>query len=214
MSRLSLPSASVFDRDGGGITHSDGKVPYVSPAEFPVTIRYLGYWEKTVPICGNDTIFVEENSTELSEVIVESPGRKVLHILAYVREYFVLTTYTDTVFLFREKMADYMIPSDDKGSFLGWSNPRVLSLKSYYRFTNSDGLDSVSDHCSHHFSWADWVGIRLHPRCLRRCEMSIMGLIRPKGSIAPLKYWSGTGAACSSTLTCSPTLKSANGCLV
>ncbi|MDE6397567.1 MAG: hypothetical protein K2K84_09875, partial [Muribaculaceae bacterium] len=37
--------------------------------------------------------------------------------------------------------------------------PRVLSSRSYYRFTDINCLDSVSDRCSHHFSWADWVGI-------------------------------------------------------
>lgn len=97
--------------------------------------------------------------SELPEVVVESPRHKALHVLAYVREYSTLSTYTDTVFLFREKMVDYMLVSDKKARFKGWTSPRILKCRSYYRFTDAEGLDSVSDAGRHHFSWSDWVGI-------------------------------------------------------
>lgn len=96
--------------------------------------------------------------TELPEVLVLSKNHKVLHMLAYVREYSTLTTYTDTVFLFREKMVDYMLPAAGS-KFKGWTKPRVLTSKSYYQFKDSRGLDSVSDVSNHHFSWSDWIGI-------------------------------------------------------
>ena len=99
---------------------------------------------------------------ELPEVIVESRKYPLLHLLAYVREYSTLTTYTDTIFLFREKMVDYMIPQDGKVNFKGWKTPRILSSKSYYKFTNQAGLDSVSDECMYHFSWSDWIGLPPH----------------------------------------------------
>lgn len=160
-SRVPLPNASVFDRHGKliGICNSAGRLPYTSPSDYPVTVRYLGFYEKTIPTVCSDTIFMEENFTELPEVIIESRRHKVLHLLAYIREFSTLTTYSDTVFLFREKMADYMLPSDRKMKYRGWSIPRILKSKSYYRFTDSYGLDSVSDCCNQHFSWADWVGI-------------------------------------------------------
>lgn len=159
--RKPLPSASIFDRQGNllGISKSNGKMPFIHPDSYPITIRYLGFKEVTVPAIGADTIFLQENIAELPEVVVESRHHKVLHILAYVREYSNLTTYTDTVFLFREKMVDFMQPSDRKMKFKGWSNPRVLSCKSYYRFQNRHGLDSVSDRSGYHFSWSDWIGI-------------------------------------------------------
>lgn len=100
-----------------------------------------------------------EKVSELPEVVVESPRHKALHVLAYVREYSTLSTYTDTVFLFREKMVDYMLVSDKKARFKGWTSPRILKCRSYYRFTDAEGLDSVSDAGRHHFSWSDWVGI-------------------------------------------------------
>lgn len=162
ISHQPLPNASVFDRHGKfiGSCRAGGKLPYIPAADYPVTIRYMGFKEHVLSDAAcSDTIFLQESITELPEVVIESRQHKLLHILAYVREYSTLSTYTDTVFLFREKMVDYMLPSEKKVRFKGWTSPRVITSKSYYRFTNATGLDSVSDRCSHHFSWADWVGI-------------------------------------------------------
>lgn len=90
---------------------------------------------------------------------VESRRKKMLHILAYAREYSTLATYTDTVSLFREKMVDFMIPDGNSSGHKGWRRPRVITSRSYYRFTDALGLDSVSDRCNHHFTWSDWIGI-------------------------------------------------------
>lgn len=156
-----LPSASVFDRRGNaiGISNSNGRLPFIAESCYPITVRYLGFMEKVVPAAGSDTIFLRDNMAQLPEVTVESSRHKVLHMLAYVREYSTMTTYTDTVFLFREKMVDYMLTPDPKVSFRGWSTPRIMACRSYYRFTNSEGLDSVGDVSNHHFSWSDWVGV-------------------------------------------------------
>lgn len=95
----------------------------------------------------------------LPEFIYDPGENRALHILAFVRDSSSLTTYTDTVILFREKWVDFMVPERPTKKFKGWRTARVLSTKSYYRFKNYEGLDSVSDKCSHHFSWSDWVGI-------------------------------------------------------
>ncbi|MCM1489559.1 MAG: hypothetical protein NC095_01845 [Muribaculum sp.] len=100
-----------------------------------------------------------EKVTELPEVMVESPRRNMLHVLAYVREYSMLSTYSDTVSLFREKLVDFMIPGSFKTHYKGWRIPRVIKSESYYRFTNAEGLDSVSATSHHHFSWSDWMGL-------------------------------------------------------
>ena len=96
---------------------------------------------------------------DLPEVVVESHDKDVLHLLAYVREYSTLATFTDTVTLYREKWVDFMIPGTKVKRYDGWTMPRVLSSSSYYRFTNSEGLDSVSDRYNRHFSWGDVVGV-------------------------------------------------------
>lgn len=106
-----------------------------------------------------DSLFFPDNISELPELTVESQKHRVLHVLAYVREHSTLSSYTDTIFLFREKMVDFILKPDMKVRFKGWSNPRPLTSQSYYRFTNNRGLDSVSDESRHHFSWSDWIGI-------------------------------------------------------
>lgn len=109
----------------------------------------------------------------LPELLVNPKKRQVLHITGYLREVSTLSTYEDTVLLFREKTVDFMVPVRKTGNFKGWLSPRVLASRSYYHFTNSAGLDSVSNHFGQHFSWSDWVGIfRRHdlPDRLRRSE--------------------------------------------
>lgn len=160
-SRSPLPGASVFDRNGNllGVSNHNDRTPYLDEARLPLTVRYIGYSERRVSNLDADTILMNPLNRELPEVVVDSRQHKVMHMLGYVREYSTLTTYTDTVFLFREKMVDYMVNPDPKVKFKGWVNPRVLKSKSYYRFTDNQGLDSVSDESNYHFSWSDWVGL-------------------------------------------------------
>lgn len=96
---------------------------------------------------------------ELPEVVVEHKKRQVLYMQGYMREYSMQTTVSDTVFLFREKMIDFMIPAKKAKGFKGWTRPRVLSAKSYYHFSDWEGLDSVSDYYGKHFSLTDRIGI-------------------------------------------------------
>ncbi len=156
-----LAGASVFDNRGVmlGVSSSDGKVPFVSRDAYPLTIRYMGFHESTVTNPLDSIVRMKENFYRLPEVVVNASDRQVLHMLAYVREYSTLTTYTDTVTLYRDKWVDFMIPDKKKGRFKGWRLPRILSSSSYYHFSNSAGLDSVSDRFNQHFSWTDWVGV-------------------------------------------------------
>lgn len=191
ISHLPLPSASVFDHNGNiiGLTDNNGRLPYLSRPDFPVTLRYLGFNEKTIHGVESDTIFLSELSTELNEIFVESRQHKVMHVLGYVREYSTLSTYTDTVFLFREKMVDYMLTPDRKARFKGWINPRILASRSYYRFTNAAGLDSVSSKCNHHFSWSDWIGIVPSPQIPDRIRNVENGSDTVRGKYSPTEIW-------------------------
>ena len=95
----------------------------------------------------------------LKEVTATAHRRAVLHSIGYVREFSELTTYGDTVFMFREKWVDFMTSGLGVKNYAGWHLPRILTSKSYYRFSNGTGLDSVSDRFNQHFSWSDWVRI-------------------------------------------------------
>lgn len=193
--RLPLSGVSVFSRSGKalGVSNHDGTLPFIDPARRPATLRRLGFAEAVIsPGFTSDTVFLRESITELPEIIVESRQQKVLHMLAYVREYSTLTTYSDTVFLFREKMVDYMLPGPGKSKLRGWRRPRVLSSRSYYRFTDAFGIDSVSDKCNHHFSWSDWAAIPpescLPSRLRRGCPSDTV-----MGRYSPAEIWSRRG---------------------
>ena len=159
-----LPRASVFDRKGNVVGMSDdrGRMPYVSPDTYPLTVRYMGYETALVPHPGDLLIKLRESVSELPEVVVTSDKRQVLRLTGYVREYSSLSTYTDTILLFREKTVDFMLPLVKARKFDGRPYQRVLASKSYYRFTDCWGLDSVSDHFGYYFSWSDWIGLIDH----------------------------------------------------
>ena len=125
----------------------------------------------------------------LPELTVESNRNKIVHILAYIREYSTMSTYQDTVALFREKLVDYMLVPNQKINFKGWNYPRILTSRSYYRFTNANGLDSVSDESNFHFSWGDWVGLpplRKLPEALDYRECGVDTL---HGKYSPCELW-------------------------
>lgn len=188
---IPLPNASIYDKNGVaiGMSNNKGVLPKLSKNSYPIAVRYLGFHEKRVMGECYDTIFMSENVSELPEVVVESRKNRVLHILAYVREYSTLTTYTDTVFLFREKMVDYMFPTDGRTKFKGWSTPRILTCRSYYRFTDENGLDSVSDASHYHFSWSDWMGLEQKvslPTKLRNTKIATDTLY---GKSTPTEIW-------------------------
>lgn len=188
---VALPNASIYDKDGTpvGLSNSKGVIPKIARSRYPITVRYLGFNDKSVMYGCNDTVFLSESVSELPEMIVESSRHRVLHILAYVREYSTLSTYTDTIFLFREKMVDYMLPSDNKVKFDGWSSPRVLTCKSYYRFTNNNGLDSVSDTSQHHFTWSDWIAIPPEVSMPMRIKGSRISADTLFGKYNPTEIW-------------------------
>ena len=127
--------------------------------------------------------------SELPEVIVESRKYPLLHLLAYVREYSTLTTYRDTIFLFREKMVDYMIPQNNEVKFKGWKTPRILASNSYYRFTNQEGLDSVSDECMYHFSWSDWIGLPPRVSMPLTLTNNVGNTDTLQGRYSPVEIW-------------------------
>lgn len=190
VTRFPLPNASVFDRHGMavGVSGRNGRLPVVASENYPLTVRYLGFVERVVPVPSADTVFMQENVSELPEMVVERRAR-MLHVLAFVREYSTLTTYSDTVFLFREKMVDYMLPPDGRSKYRGWTRPRVIASKSYYRFSNALGLDSVSSKSSHHFSWSDWMGLAptaTLPQGVRAVEVVTDTVA---GKYAPREIW-------------------------
>lgn len=158
---MPLPKASVFDIKGRliGICNNKGQLPNIPASKYPISISYVGYATTTLESPPTDSIRLQELAYELPEITVVAGKRDILHITGYVREYSTLSTCTDTIMLFREKMVDFMIPAKRDKRFRGWKTPRLLASKSYYRFSSLYGIDSVSNYYRQHFTWSDWIGI-------------------------------------------------------
>lgn len=156
-----MAAASVADRNGNilGVCSDTGVLPYAPDDAFPLTVRFIGYGSATVESPSQLRVEMHPVDYSLPELTVEPGKRVVLHLTAYVREYSTLSTYTDTVFLFREKTVDFMVPTRKAGKYRGWTQPRLLASRSYYRFSGLHSGDSVSNTFSQHFSWSDWIGI-------------------------------------------------------
>lgn len=186
-----LSGVSVFDCRGDiiGVSSSRGQLPYVPPEAYPLTVRCLGYRDAENIGVRDSVIRLDEFPYELFEVVVEPKKKPVLHMLAFQREYSTLSTYTDTVTLYREKWVDYMIPSSSAKRFKGWLTPRMLATKSYYHFRNRDGLDSVSDRFNQHFSWSDWIGIIDRVKLPEKLTHSAVAVDTVFGKYRPTQIW-------------------------
>ncbi len=137
----------------------------------------------------------QKRVSDLPEVLVEAKKNSVLHILAYMREYSTLSGYSDTITLFREKMVDFMIPAGDERGFKGWRSPRVLNSRSYYRFSDSNGLDSVSDRCNHHFTWSEWIGMIHRTKLPASLSEKLAGMDTIAGKYSAAEIWAREGDA-------------------
>ena len=160
-SRMPLARVSIFDHTGKMIATGDdnGSLPDLYPGAYPLTLRSLGYSDKKVSSPGDTVIEMTCMAYDLPEVKVDTRRRPILHLTGYLREISSMSSSFDTVMLYREKWVDFMIPAEKEKHFKGWTDPRILKSKSYYKFTDAWGRDSVSDRINHHFSWSDWLSL-------------------------------------------------------
>lgn len=157
-----IPQISVFNKNGVliGFGSDTGRLPYISAEDYPVSVRCLGYRSARVVSSAVDTLRLCADAFELPEVSVATDDNTVLYMKGVVREYSTFSAYSDTIFMFREKEVDFMIPSSRAKRVKGWNNPRILKCDSYYRFSNGEGKDSVSNYYRQNFSWGDWISLR------------------------------------------------------
>lgn len=190
-----LAKASVFDSNGTvvAICTDNGEIPYVGTDAYPITIQYIGYTPLTLDAPADGPVEMHATEFNLSEIEIVSQKQQVLQLTGYLREYSTLTTSKGDVTMFREKSVDFMIPSKDVKRFAGWLSPRVLSSRSYYRFTDSEGLDSVSNTFSQHFSWSDWVGIFKNRRLPNSISSNENTTDTIWGKYTPSQVWTRNG---------------------
>lgn len=191
-SRSPLPHAVVINAKGSvvAVSGEDGSVDCDESVSLPLTVKLLGFKEVTVDALPADTLFLDDAPMRLPEVSITPSKRNMLHIMAYVREYSTLASYSDTITMFREKMVDFMVPCGSRPKFKGWLKPRILNSKSYYRFSDYMGLDSVSDRCDHYFSWSDHIGVVAQATLPKRFRQPSVMADTLKGKYVDAEIWS------------------------
>ena len=156
-----LARASVFAANGSiaGVCGDDGSIPDFPASLYPLTIRYVGFEPAVISTPSTTDVTMRPVSYDLPELVIDNKSRNVLHLIGYMREYSTMATTRDTSLLYSEKVVDFMIPREKVKKLKGWTSPRVLARRDYALFTNSEGLDSVSNEIDDSFTWSQLVNI-------------------------------------------------------
>ena len=143
--RTPVSAASIIDATGNmvGYTLRDGEFTKIPESAYPVTIRCLGYEQFVIERPENRTWEITPAVYDLEEVVIVPIERSILKQTFYVREYFSLSTKSDTVAFFTEHMAERFTPATKEVKFSGSSSLRILESRSFSRFMFSD-KDSVA----------------------------------------------------------------------
>ena len=140
-----ISAASIMDAAGNviGFTLNDGTLPEITESAYPVTVRCIGYEQLTIKRPKDKDWEMTPMVYELEEVVVSPVRRNILKQTFYAREYFSISTQSDTVTIFMEHMADRFIPTTKDAKFGGNSSLRILGSRNYARYKVL-GEDSVA----------------------------------------------------------------------
>ncbi len=140
-----VSAASIFDAAGNmvGFTWSDGLFSEVPESAYPITIRCMGYEMLVIERPEDKTWEMTPMAYELEEVVIVPVKRNVLKQMFYVREYFSMSSETDTVTFFNEHMADRFVPTSKDAKFGEDSKLRLLESHQYAHF-QLFGEDSIT----------------------------------------------------------------------
>lgn len=145
--RQPIAGAIIFDKTGiiKGSTDEKGQIPHIGTEDFPLTVKCLGY-NNTLINEANDSVFLETMRLPLREIVITPGDRPVTRFLGYGREYMCYATPTDTMQAFTECILEIFIGDKKlKGFKKSDSNkPRIRGAKTYKRFTDNKGKDSIS----------------------------------------------------------------------
>ena len=140
-----VSAASIFDASGNmvGFTWSDGVFSEIPASAYPVTVRCMGYEQLVIERPENKTWEMTPIAYELEEVVIVPVKRSILKQTFYVREYFSMSSETDTVTFFNEHMADRFIPTSKDAKFGGNTELRILESRQYAHY-QLFGEDSIT----------------------------------------------------------------------
>ena len=142
--RSPVAAASIFDSSGNmvGFTWSDGVFSEIPESAYPVTVRCMGYEQLVIERPENKTWEMTPIAYELDEVVIIPVKRNILKQLFYVREYFSMSSETDTVTFFSEHMAERFVPTSKDAKFGGKTKLRLLESRQYghYQLFGEDSI--------------------------------------------------------------------------
>lgn len=141
---LPISAASILDANGNmvGFTLSDGAFSEFPQTAYPITVRCVGYEQLVIEHPENKVWEMTPIVYELEEVVVTPVERNTVRQLFYVREYFSMSTKSDTITYFVEHMADRFVPASEGVKSFGSTSLRTLDSRCYARFNLADN-DSV-----------------------------------------------------------------------
>ena len=144
-----VSAASIFDASGNmvGFTWSDGVFSEIPASAYPVTVRCMGYEQLVIERPENKTWEMTPIAYELKEVVIVPVKRNILKQTFYVREYFSMSSETDTVTFFSEHMAERFVPTSKDAKFGGDSKLRILKSRQYahYQLFGEDSITTNPD---------------------------------------------------------------------
>ena len=145
VSKSPIAAASIFDAAGNmvGYTWNDGEFSEVSESAYPITLRCIGYEQLVIERPEDKTWEMTPMAYELEEVVIVPVKRNILKQTFYVREYFSMSSETDTVTFFSEHMAERFIPASKDAKFSGDSHLRLLESNQYAHY-QLFGEDSIT----------------------------------------------------------------------
>ena len=143
--RSPISAASIFDATGNmvGFTWSDGLFSEIPVSAYPITLRCMGYEQLVIERPENKTWEMIPIAYELEEVVIVPVKRNVLKQMFYVREYFSMSSETDTITFFNEHMADRFVPTSKDAKFGEDSKLRILESHQYAHY-QLFGEDSIT----------------------------------------------------------------------
>lgn len=154
-----LVAATVFSHSGIiiGLTDKDGSISGIPSADYPLTVKCLGYKEATCTQA-ESTVRLDPALYELAGMTVTPLDRPIMRVLCYVREYTNTVSSADTFQMFAEHMAHIYIPTAKVKKFKKATSPIRRRTIQFIRMANSK-RDSIytPDYYDDTFEWMDFV---------------------------------------------------------
>ncbi len=136
--------ATVFSRSGMilGLTADDGTIAAAREADFPLSVRCIGY-EPLDVAAPADTVRLIPAAYELKDVVVSPGERPVMRLVCYAREYSSGITGADTLQLYCEYMTEsFLVDGKLKGYKKEDARPSKRNWRRYARIMRA-GRDTV-----------------------------------------------------------------------